>query len=272
MKTPRNIDRYKKRAYRGREIDNEAMDFNEFETHPHKDYLGHIFRWGWANQFINKQTRVLDVGCGSSLPLMRVFGGPNHNFPEFYLGVDAGKVKYDKIPKWAQIIDEFDFTNPLKNEVKESSKFDVVVCFEVFEHMSEEKGKRLLENIYNYMNDDAILIFSAPVYCSTYKMAKFHINELTKVEMEDALEGAGLYIKEQFGVFSNINDIKKVASKEEMKLYRELGKFYGNDILGAFLAPKYPEAARNILHVCTKNPSDRCEVVKSVLKNDSKPL
>jgi 2-polyprenyl-3-methyl-5-hydroxy-6-metoxy-1,4-benzoquinol methylase len=256
--------RHKKEEYKGRDIDTECMDFNELSTHPHKDYLGHIFRWGFANKFIDKTKSVLDVGCGKSLSLMKTMGGVNRNIPKEYVGVDVVDLNDEDKPKWAKIMGGVDFSLSDCNLGYE--KFDVIVCFEVFEHMSDIKGKNLLINIFKHLKEDGTLLISAPVYCSSYKMAKFHINELTKKEFEDYLKDSNFKIVNQYGVFSNVNDIKKVATKEELELYKKLSEFYGNDILGAFLAPKYPEASRNIIHICKKSGNDFA-FKESVVKN-----
>jgi len=243
-----------------REFDRTQLKMAQFKHQPHKDYLGHIFRWGFAGKYINRKTRVLDVGCGQEMPFARSLGGANPNtVPELYVGVDLNKIKEPLTRKNFEVKDEFNIINNWKALRKQYGKFDVIVNFEVFEHMQMKHGRKMLRAFKKLLADDGILIFSIPVYSDRYKMAKNHINELRKSEIEDELQSAGFNIAKQFGTFGNWNDLKKVATKDEIALYKTVGEFYSNDLLGCFLSPKYPEAARNITHVCCHKDNENFE-------------
>jgi hypothetical protein len=130
-----------------------------------------------------------------------------------------------------------------------------------------ERGRELLKGMYELLDETGVLIFSTPIYCDSFKMAKNHINELRKAEIESELHDAGFVITKQYGTFGNYNHLKKVMTHEERLLYDTVGEFYSNDLLGCFLSPKYPEAARNITHVCMKDISsaEPCELKDSIV-------
>lgn len=252
------------------QFDQTQLKLAQFQYQPHKDYLGHIFRWGFASKYVKKGISVLDVGCGQEMPFARSLGGSNPNsVPSTYVGVDLNKIAKPVTRKNFHTYDEFNFTKDYKTLLKNHGPFDLAVNFEVFEHMDMKSGRKLLKGIRRCLADTGLLIFSTPIYCSTYKQANNHINELTKAEIEAELQRAGFKIINQFGTFGNWNDLKKVASKREIALQKELGEFYGNEVLGCFLSPKYPEAARNITHVCCLKDNDEYEamdLIDSIVK------
>lgn len=234
-----------------RDFDQTQLKLSQFKFQPHKDYLGHIFRWGFASKYVSRDTSVLDVGCGQEMPFARSLGGSNPNsVPSVYVGCDLNKIKSPVTRKNFHCKDEFNFIEGYRKLIKEFGKFDVIVNFEVFEHMQIEFGRKMLKGFRRCLAKNGKLIFSTPVYSDRFKMARNHINEMRKGEMEDELHKAGFKIIAQFGTFGNWNDLKDVATKEEIALQKTLGQFYGNEILGCFLSPKYPEAARNITHIC----------------------
>ena len=253
-----------------RAFDKTQLKMAQFQYQPHKDYLGHIFRWGFASKYVNNKMRVLDVGCGQEQPFARSLGGANPtSVPKEYVGVDLNKISNPISRKNFNTHDEFNFLDNYEELEFEYGLFDLIINFEVYEHMDMQSGKQLLKGMHDLLSDEGMLIFSTPIYCSSFKQARNHINELTKSEIEDELHEAGFKIIKQFGTFGNQNDIKKVATKEEIELQKSLGEFYGNELLGCFLSPKYPEASRNITHVCVREDNldyDECELIDSIVK------
>lgn len=253
-----------------RSFDKTQLKMAQFKYQPHKDYLGHIFRWGFASKYVTRDKSVLDVGCGQEQPFARSLGGANPNsVPKQYVGVDLNKINDPVSRKNFDTRDEFNFLDDWEELEFDYGLFDVIVNFEVFEHMELESGRELLSAMRRLLADDGVLIFSTPIYCSTYKQANNHINEMTKAEIEDELHDAGFKIINQFGTFGNWNDLRKVATEDEIELQKTLGAFYSNDLLGCFLSPKYPQAARNITHICVRDDNDdmeECELVDSIVK------
>ena len=253
-------------------FDKTQLKLANFKYQPHKDYLGHIFRWGFASTFVNNKTRVLDVGCGQEMPFARALGGSSINtVPEKYVGVDLNKINDPISRKWATVYDEFNYIDNYKKLIREFGAFDLIVNFEVYEHMTHEFGAKLLVAMRKSLAPDGKLIFSTPVFCSSYGMAKNHINEVTKAKIESELKKAGFKIIAQYGTFCNWRDVKKIATAAEVATYDALNEFYGTEILGCFLSPKYPQASRNITHVCVRDDNDafvECDLVPSIVKSN----
>ena len=242
-----------------REFDKTQLKYSSFKNQMHKDYFGHIVRWSFASRFVNRKSTILDVGCGQELPFMKTLGGASPStVPSNYVGVDLNKIDKTQARKWATIIDEFNF---IEKHEEIYGDFNLIVNFEVFEHMTPEFGAKLLKAIRAKLAQSGKFIFSTPVYCESFKMAKNHINEVTKKEIEEYLHIAGFKIINQFGTFGNYNHLKKVATECELDLYNKHREFLGDDMANFFLAGSHPEGSRNITHVCVRDDSELAEMV-----------
>ncbi len=254
----------------GEDFDKTQLKMGHFRYTPHKDYLGHIFRWGFVSRHVKKGMRVLDVGCGQEMPMCRALAGSKNTVPSLYLGVDLNKIREPYERPWSEVRDSFNFCANAKKLAKEYEPgFDVVVNLEVFEHMTMPLGRKLLRGMKACMSENGRLIFSTPVYSERFKMARNHINELTKAEMERELQRAGFKIVGQYGTFGNYHDYKKRIPKAELPGYERLREFYGDDILGCYLAPRFPESSRNVTHICVHEENsgvEACELVESLVK------
>lgn len=220
----------------------------------HRDYAAHFFRWGYAGRFVKKGMRVLDVGCGQDLPLMKTLSSSLNTVPELYVGVDLNTVKPTK-NKWAMIYDEFNFIDDY-DQIVDVGCFDVATCFEVIEHMHPCDGERLLQALFAALKDDGVLLLSTPVY-NGRKMAANHIHEYLRDELRELIEACGFCVDRTHGTFASWPEIKQVITAEERALYEELNQYYSHDVLSCFLAPKYPEASRNIIWILRKPSTTR---------------
>lgn len=225
-----------------RQFDKTQLRERSYAQQVHRDYAAHYFRWGFAKNFIKNGTTVLEVGCGQDMPLPRVLTASMAHVPKRYVGCDMNSIKKPLVREWIELLDEFDFTSRHK-EIE--GTFDVIVCFEVIEHMSKEDGKKLLKAIKAKMHSDSVFLMSTPVYNEKH-MAANHIHEYRRDELQEHIESVGLTVLNQFGTFMTSQAIKKVATPQELELIETLHEFYGWDVLANFLAPKYPEAASNI--------------------------
>lgn len=213
----------------------------------HRDYAAHFFRWGFAQNFIGKGNRVLDIGCGQDQPLLRILQGSINTVPEHYLGVDYNRIAQKRKSQWGTIIDQFNFIDDHKKlKQKELGyPYDVLTCFEVIEHMRKPDGKKLLLNARDLMADDGVFLLSTPVY-NGKKMAANHIHEYEQAELHDLIRECGFIVEKPFGTFASWNDLKKVITEDERELMEELHEYYSWEVLSTFLAPKYPDSSRNI--------------------------
>lgn len=240
-----------------RELDKSQLRLNAFRYKPHKDYLSHVLRYGHIVNRVKKGYKMLDIGCGQDAPVANSMGA-SMSVPSEYIGIDLNRtVKYPDNKQYVSFLLNQDFTsNDCLKDKKYLSYFNLIICLECFEHMSMDKGRKLLKKAYEYLKPSGQLLFSTPVYCSSYGTAKNHINEITKSEIETEFHRAGFIVKEQYGMNINKRDLKKVIDKDIKLAYNKLEKFFGPEILGTIFAAMYPEASRNIFHVCAKSGNE----------------
>jgi 2-polyprenyl-3-methyl-5-hydroxy-6-metoxy-1,4-benzoquinol methylase len=212
----------------------------------HRDYAAHFFRWGFASRFVKGGvTRVLDVGCGQELPLLKVLAARVNTAPALYVGVDLNKIPRKSNIRWVGgIHDCHNFVDDWKSVRTKHGTFDLITNFEMIEHMHSEDGYRLLRGMKKLLAEDGSILLSTPVYDGR-KMAANHLKEYTVAELKDQIESAGLQVRERYGTFASWNDVRRVCTPVEKELLDEVGSFYGGDVLACFLAPKYPDASRN---------------------------
>lgn len=223
-----------------RKMDKSSLRANAHGQWQHRDYAAHWFRWTWAGRFVNSSVEVLDVGMGPDVSMVSVLTMPRSSVPKRYVGVDLNR-QPRSVPsrQWAELHWEFDF---LERSV-ELGQFDLVTCFEMIEHVYRPDGLRLLRALRDCLKPDGTLLLSTPVFNG--KAAAAHLHEWEIDELREAIEGTGLRVEQRFGTFASANDIKRVATPEELKLIEQLAKFHSGETMACFLAPKYPDASRN---------------------------
>lgn len=233
----------------------------------HRDYSGHFWRWSFARRFITAKDNVLEVGCGEDRPLSKILTGGAAGHVNRYVGVDLNKLK----PSGSQRLDfhgEFNFNDRYKELLKGEFKdgFDVVVHYEVIEHMKVEHGTKLLKAAFACLKPGGVMLMSTPCYDGVRHAAN-HIHEYTVPELQKATEKAGFEVERRFGVFMDIKHIGKQAPEaagstagiytgemhQAVKLVRKgLEEYFDNDAISCIFAPLYPDHARNNLWVCRK--------------------
>lgn len=229
----------------------------------HRDYTAHFFRWCFARNFITAKDSVLEIGCGEEKPLSKILTGGAAAHVDRYVGVDLNKLK----PSNSQRLDfygEFDFTSKYRQLIKQHGEFDIVVHFEVIEHMKVEHGRKLLKAALACLKPGGIMLMSTPVYDGKRHAAN-HIHEYYADELQKETEKAGFEIARRFGTFMDINNLKvrgkaRVAlRKEDPELeaavglvHQHLSEYYDNDAISNIFGPLFPDHARNNLWVCRK--------------------
>ena len=240
-----------------RRFDTTSCQSTDYAGIVHRDYFAHCFRWGWASRHISAPMRVLDVGCGVDVPLARVLsrtgfpkrGGPDQS-PGSYVGVDMNtELRHQGFGKTVfELRPAFNFVE----RYAELGLFDRIVNFEVIEHMAPVDGDALLVAMRECLKPDGMLILSTPVLHPTRGQAANHIHEYLIPELQESIERAGLTVERRLGTFASYQDIKKVLSVEQSRVFEDVRAFYGDDVTSCFFAPMYPDASRNNVWMCRR--------------------
>jgi 2-polyprenyl-3-methyl-5-hydroxy-6-metoxy-1,4-benzoquinol methylase len=231
----------------------------------HRDYSAHFFRWSFARRFITSEHAVLEVGCGEDKPLSKILTGGAAGHVGHYTGVDLNKLKPSNSQR-LQFHGEFNFVDRYKELLKSRpTGWDVLVNFEVIEHMRVDHGAKLLKAMFACTKIGGVLLLSTPVYDGKRHAAN-HIHEYTIPELQTAITKAGYVVDQRFGTFMDIKHIGKVDTSvgtidpkkftEAVKLVRGgLEQYFDNDAISNIFGPLYPDHARNNLWVCRKLPN-----------------
>lgn len=228
---------------------------------PHRDYGAHFFRWGWAARrgFINTEVTVLEVGCGVEQPLIGALTGPDKmNYPKRMFQLDINKIDppiYNR--HWLELWDETNFCDVEVQRrlwTANEGPFDLIISFEVIEHMQPEQGREMMEGIYRLTKpDEGRVLLSTPVFNG--KAAKNHLHEYTVPELEALVTDVGFTVEKRYGTFASTHDIRRgmtewceqrgLSDDTFFDLYEELQGFYSHDVLACFVAPVIPDYSRN---------------------------
>lgn len=232
----------------------------------HRDLIAHALRWSHVAKFLARRHSdaiVLDVGCGREVPLARTLYS-NRFIPKTYLGVDYNKLEMPEMlagRKWARVQGGVDasFISQLKDAIQgedgEMCPPNVVVSFEMLEHVTPKKCRETLLNIAQVANQDADFFFSTP--CWNGNAADNHINEMTYLAFGSLLEDCGYNIRATYGTFASQSDYVKHMIPEDLQTYERLKDYYDSNLLSVIFAPLYPRYSRNCLWHCILDRSSR---------------
>lgn len=225
----------------------------------HRDYSAHFWRWSFARRFITAKDNVLEVGCGEDKPLSKILTGGAAAHVNHYIGVDLNKLKPSTSQR-LEFIGEFNFVERYKELLKKKPEgWDVIVNYEVIEHMKVEHGISLLKAMFACSKPGGVLLLSTPVYDGKRHAAN-HIHEYTIPELQSCIEKTGYVIEQRFGTFMDIKHIGKVKTNPPTPIIEDaiktvktlLAYYFDNDAISNIFGPLYPDHARNNLWVCRK--------------------
>lgn len=259
-----------------REISRDARDYDTTQLREaghgrtlHRDYSGHFWRWSFARNFITAKDNVLEIGCGEDRPLSKILTGGAAAHVNKYVGVDLNKLKQSNSQRLT-FLGEFNFVERHKELLKLDPAFkegfDVVVHYEVIEHMKVEHGRKMLKAAFDALKPGGVMLMSTPCYDGKRHAAN-HIHEYFVDELQKETEKAGFVVERRYGVFMDIKHVgkqqpQKAGSEagttdpklqDAIKLVRAgLSEYFDNDAISCIFAPLYPDHARNNLWVCRK--------------------
>jgi 2-polyprenyl-3-methyl-5-hydroxy-6-metoxy-1,4-benzoquinol methylase len=238
-------------------FDRTSLRANREGYRVHRDYAAHYFRWGWA---VNRAgvglagKRVLDVGCGGDVPLLRVASYTSQQ-PAFYVGVDLNPLPKltPSEEKRALLIGETNFTRVARDILEHHGPFDVAIAFETLEHMPYEHAWTTLWWIRQALKPDGYALVSTPVFDG--HQAGNHVHEFTVADLRSLIDAAGFTVEKRYGTFASYRDVVQgvhelaVDSGLDTKLfdtlYESLREYYSDDVLATFVAPALPDHSRN---------------------------
>ena len=242
----------------GKSIDKTYLSINNAEQRlfVHRDYLAHCLRWSHVVKFMQERQRykeasILDIGCGKEAPLLKTLY-TSRMLPASYTGVDYGSIEiFQEIPalqKYEDRILLFQHTNFL-NTVHTGINFDIIVMFEVLEHVEKSDGKRLLEHVKSFMSPETVLFMSTPCYDGANKAAN-HVYEWGYEELYGCLMLNNYKVIDVWGTFASLKDYvntKEFTDFGLAKIFTYLRAYYDVNLLSVIFAPLFPQYSRNCL-------------------------
>lgn len=141
----------------------------------------HLARYKLVTKYLNKNHTILDFGCGNGYGTYYL-----SSYVKKSVGVD---ISYEAINQAAELYKSENLSYCLlnKNSWTLTDEFDVVTCFEVFEHVSDPVN--ILEKINKSLKNDGLLFISTPnkdVFGEKLKIP-FHIKEYSLPEFVEIL-------------------------------------------------------------------------------------
>lgn len=258
---------------RGKEIDNTHLSIDQAEDRGfiHRDYIAHCLRWSHVCKFLLRQHRyktshVLDIGCGKDQPLARMMYTNKMNPTSgSYTGVEYNKLEQHKMFHTGKfpitLIDQVAFPDvklPLE-------KYDVIVCFEVLEHVEPQHAFDMMKGMLAALSDDGDVFVSTPCYDEHTGAAGNHVNEMTHTALGSMIEASGFEVKANYGTFASQKDYKKLLDENGMlELFNKLSEYYDSNYVSTIFAPMFPEHSRNSLWHLKKGTFTRFPLLSEV--------
>lgn len=114
------------------------------------NYFIHLARYMFVVRQLNKTDSVLEIGCGT--------GYGSRLLSDHCKEVVATDAEKGLADFWRK----YDKANLKFTEQMPSGKFDVVVSFEVIEHVEETEAPKFLENLKSRLTDRGVVYLSTP--------------------------------------------------------------------------------------------------------------
>jgi|GEM_PF-1575056 len=248
---------------RGKKVDTTYLSIDQAEERGflHRDYIAHCLRWSHVVKYLGtsmryKSARVLDVGCGKEMPLAKLLHSSRMG-TAWYGAVDmVPLVTPDqfKNASWKphKLWGKTDVCTITEEEME--AKPNVIVCFEVAEHVEPDHCRRMLTKFYDLLEDDGRVFLSTPCYDEHVGAAANHVNEMTYQAFGAALEDTGFRIEGHWGTFASMKDYKDELTPAQREVWDQLRDYYDTNYLSTVLAPLVPQHSRNVLWQLKKGP------------------
>ncbi len=172
------------------------------------------------NQYIQPNHTVLDIGCGAGTISYYLA-----QKTKFVSGIDISDLAINKCIETAKILGlgntdfqtmDFPYDIPKK-------KYDLIVCFEVIEHLQEDE--LALKKIYSLLNPNGLLVLSTPSknaplhrlgYTKEFDKRVGHLRRYDEKELAKMFKSVGfniLTVKKTEGLIRNFLFLNNIAGK-----------------------------------------------------------
>lgn len=240
---------------RGQHIDKTHLSVDQAEERGfiHRDYIAHCLRWTHVVRYLYhgqryKKANILDIGCGRDFPLAKTMF-TSRLVPETgsYLGLDYNTLVLPEMFDNTRWKPEF-IGNIAFPDVKLDKKFDVIVCFEVLEHVEPLHAFKMLQGIKENLAGGGVAFISTPCYDERMGAADNHVSEIKYEVLGSLIEKVELGITKIYGTFASIRDYKGQLEKDGLTdVFEKFHGYYDSNYLATIFAPMYPWLARNCL-------------------------
>jgi tRNA (cmo5U34)-methyltransferase len=163
------------------------------------------------------QFRLLDLGCGTGLELLRLFD----KYPEMSVtGVDLSSEMLNKLKakypdKDLQLICGSYFDVNFENEY-----FDFVISTYSLHHFSEPEKSYLYKKVYKALKDGGLFV-EGDYTCKTLEQQQFHLAENTRLRREQNIpDGEFYHYDTPFTAQTQIN-LQKSAGFTDVRIVKE---------------------------------------------------
>jgi len=231
-----------------------SVDAAEERGFLHRDYIAHCLRWThvvkWLNQSARYKTaRILDVGSGKELPLAKLLHS-SRMAPAWYGAVDVAALTTPEQFRNSKWKPDVLFSKTDVCDLQESdlpARPNVIVCFEVLEHVEPDHCRRILSSFIRHLDSGGTAFVSTPCWDPDVGAAANHVNEMTYHAFGAALEDSGFSIKGHWGTFASMKDYKDHLSESQREVWEDLRGYYDTNYLATIMAPLVPQHSRNCL-------------------------
>jgi cyclopropane fatty-acyl-phospholipid synthase-like methyltransferase len=181
----------------------------------------------------------------------------NRYRPAKYVGLD---IRTSQIEKNNEKFEKLDFATfkqaDLCQDINLGEKFEIITCFEVFEHIGHANADAFLKNIWNHCNEGTTVYFSTPNYDPKVGAAENHIlgdereiGEWDHFELQAELEKF-FTVEKKYGTFASMRDYKDELNEWQKPMFEALKEYYDTNLVANIMAPLVDASkARNCLWV-----------------------
>lgn len=248
---------------RGKSVDTTFLSLDNAEERGfiHRDYIAHCMRWSHVIKRLlqgrlYERATIVDVGCGREVPLAKTMYSSRLT-PKEYHAIDYGPIPAESrqifhTGKFPIVFHErTDFVKWAmgKADTAEGSQAnfaDVVVSFEVLEHVEPLHCLKMLEAMRWVLKPNGVAFISTPCW-DVISCAANHVNEMRYETLGAVLEENGWMIRNVYGTFASIREYEPYLAPGHREAFKDLRDYYDVNFLACVFAPFYPQYSRNCL-------------------------